>query len=306
MSSKRGRKRNDNLPPNRARDVQRAFRARRAAHLEALEQRVAELEEENNVLRAALHLPPVHRPALGKGPTGKDKPKPYPTRTSSSLGDIIARSGSLPSGVPAPAGSDSPSSNSARTDSLSPTTNSIHDLGVSSVWGDNISRKDTSNQQQYDYAGLSTGSNQYYQASQSPSTSRPLHSVPQATYQTTSDGNYFLENQRGYPVYSSVHDNSHSQMHNHSPTSAIAPSSSPHGNSVTHTMSTHRRSITESQGYPLGVVINHQALSSSMPHAPRQQQQQSAHVVRIPSPESVVSVRASVYDMESRVGRMPS
>lgn len=35
MSSKRGRKRNDNLPPNRARDVQRAFRARRAAHLEA-------------------------------------------------------------------------------------------------------------------------------------------------------------------------------------------------------------------------------------------------------------------------------
>ena len=34
MSSKRGRKRNDNLPPNRARDVQRAFRARRAAHLQ--------------------------------------------------------------------------------------------------------------------------------------------------------------------------------------------------------------------------------------------------------------------------------
>jgi hypothetical protein len=34
MSSKRGRKRNDNLPPNRARDVQRAFRARRAAHLD--------------------------------------------------------------------------------------------------------------------------------------------------------------------------------------------------------------------------------------------------------------------------------
>jgi hypothetical protein len=33
-SSKRGRKRNDNLPPNRARDVQRAFRARRAAHLQ--------------------------------------------------------------------------------------------------------------------------------------------------------------------------------------------------------------------------------------------------------------------------------
>jgi len=34
MSSRRGTKRNDNLPPNRARDVQRAFRARRAAHLQ--------------------------------------------------------------------------------------------------------------------------------------------------------------------------------------------------------------------------------------------------------------------------------
>ncbi|KAH7884671.1 hypothetical protein F5I97DRAFT_1485732 [Phlebopus sp. FC_14] len=75
MSSKRGRKRNDNLPPNRARDVQRAFRARRAAHLQALELRVSELEEENNCLRAALNLPPANRPALGKGPTGKDRPK---------------------------------------------------------------------------------------------------------------------------------------------------------------------------------------------------------------------------------------
>ncbi|KAL4062836.1 hypothetical protein V8B97DRAFT_2022459 [Scleroderma yunnanense] len=75
MSSKRGRKRNDNLPPNRARDVQRAFRARRAAHLQALEMRVSELEEENNCLRAALNLPPANRTPLGKGPTGKDKPK---------------------------------------------------------------------------------------------------------------------------------------------------------------------------------------------------------------------------------------
>ncbi|KAK7032862.1 DNA helicase [Favolaschia claudopus] len=75
MSSKRGRKRNDNLPPNRARDVQRAFRARRAAHLLALEQRVAELEEENSCFRQALNLPQASRPPLGKGPTGKDKPK---------------------------------------------------------------------------------------------------------------------------------------------------------------------------------------------------------------------------------------
>ncbi|KDQ15894.1 hypothetical protein BOTBODRAFT_96336, partial [Botryobasidium botryosum FD-172 SS1] len=71
MSSKRGRKRNDNLPPNRARDVQRAFRARRAAHLEALECRVQLLEDENNRLREALNLPPSDRPPLGTGPTGR-------------------------------------------------------------------------------------------------------------------------------------------------------------------------------------------------------------------------------------------
>ncbi|KAG5651740.1 hypothetical protein H0H81_007593 [Sphagnurus paluster] len=75
MSSKRGRKRNDNLPPNRARDVQRAFRARRAAHLLALEQRVTELELENAKLRKMVGWPPDDRPPLGKGPTGKDKPK---------------------------------------------------------------------------------------------------------------------------------------------------------------------------------------------------------------------------------------
>ncbi|KLO13051.1 hypothetical protein SCHPADRAFT_812788, partial [Schizopora paradoxa] len=72
-SSKRGRKRNDNLPPNRARDVQRAFRARRAAHLQELEKRVTELEEENENLRVALSLPPANRVPLGHGPTGRDR-----------------------------------------------------------------------------------------------------------------------------------------------------------------------------------------------------------------------------------------
>ena len=44
-------------------------------HLQALEMRVSELEEENSCLRAALNLPPANRAPLGKGPTGKDKPK---------------------------------------------------------------------------------------------------------------------------------------------------------------------------------------------------------------------------------------
>jgi hypothetical protein len=94
MSSKRGRKRDDNLPPNLARNNQRAFRARRAAHLEvlmriswvssffllghhlqALQQRISEVEEENSRLRQALNLPPASRLPMGRGPTGRDKPK---------------------------------------------------------------------------------------------------------------------------------------------------------------------------------------------------------------------------------------
>jgi len=67
----RGRKRTDDPTPNRARDIQRAFRARRAAHLESLEQRIRDLEEENTYFRKLLSLPPANRPALGKGPTGR-------------------------------------------------------------------------------------------------------------------------------------------------------------------------------------------------------------------------------------------
>ncbi|TFK98680.1 hypothetical protein BDV98DRAFT_533795 [Pterulicium gracile] len=115
MSSKRGRKRNDNLPPNRARDVQRAFRARRAAHLQALECRVSELEDENNHLRAALSLPPANRAPLGKGPTGKDKPKGGESSstpvTGTSGGNMISSRES--------SSADSPSS-STRNGSVSP------------------------------------------------------------------------------------------------------------------------------------------------------------------------------------------
>ncbi|KAF9466530.1 hypothetical protein BDZ94DRAFT_1251146 [Collybia nuda] len=110
MSSKRGRKRNDNLPPNRARDVQRAFRARRAAHLLALEQRVSELEAENARLRKIVGWPPDDRPPLGKGPTGKDKPKSFDA-TVPNLLDLFSNRDSESSAA---------DSSSTRTSSLSP------------------------------------------------------------------------------------------------------------------------------------------------------------------------------------------
>ncbi|GAA5949315.1 hypothetical protein JCM3765_003368 [Sporobolomyces pararoseus] len=63
---RRGRKQDDSLPPSRARDVQRAFRARRAAHLANLEARNSWLENENTELRRRLGMgeddPPISGP----------------------------------------------------------------------------------------------------------------------------------------------------------------------------------------------------------------------------------------------------
>lgn len=63
----------EGLPPSRAREVQRAFRARRAAHLATLEDRILELEGENAELRRLLALPLKERQDLGSGPTGRGK-----------------------------------------------------------------------------------------------------------------------------------------------------------------------------------------------------------------------------------------
>lgn len=69
----RGRKPNDQLPPSRAREVQRAFRLRRAEHLATLEERILILETENGQLRALLNLPDADRGRIGSGPTGRGK-----------------------------------------------------------------------------------------------------------------------------------------------------------------------------------------------------------------------------------------
>ncbi|BGP03813.1 hypothetical protein NBRC10513v2_007554 [Rhodotorula toruloides] len=65
---KRGRKQDDSLPPSRSRDIQRAFRARRAALLANLEARVVFLEAENKELRRRLGLPADGPPVAGEEP----------------------------------------------------------------------------------------------------------------------------------------------------------------------------------------------------------------------------------------------
>ncbi|KAL8283899.1 hypothetical protein RQP46_005331 [Phenoliferia psychrophenolica] len=55
-TGKRGRKQDNTLPPSRSRDVQRAFRARRAEKISGLEARVKQLEDENALLRSKLGM----------------------------------------------------------------------------------------------------------------------------------------------------------------------------------------------------------------------------------------------------------
>ncbi|GAA5866263.1 hypothetical protein JCM1840_004059 [Sporobolomyces johnsonii] len=65
---RRGRKEDPTLAPSRSRDIQRAFRARRAAHLANLEARVAFLGVENAELRRRLGLPEGGPPLTGPEP----------------------------------------------------------------------------------------------------------------------------------------------------------------------------------------------------------------------------------------------
>ncbi|KAJ7849936.1 hypothetical protein B0H13DRAFT_1905917 [Mycena leptocephala] len=75
ISSQPGRKRDTSLSPSKGLVAQRRFGARRVAHLQALEQRMAELEEENCLMRQQFNLPPANRPQLCRGPTGREKAK---------------------------------------------------------------------------------------------------------------------------------------------------------------------------------------------------------------------------------------
>ncbi|KAI5828609.1 hypothetical protein K523DRAFT_244129 [Schizophyllum commune Tattone D] len=174
VPSKRGRKRNDNLPPNRARDVQRAFRARRAAHLQALEARVQELEDENACLRQALNLPPANRPPLGKGPTGKDKPKTNDHQASqaSPTGYNAIFTQSRASSVDSPG--------STRTSSMSPnmlpSSSRAMQVVDSGPWDQAI----LMNEQQSEVPPSATSSS--FSLPPLPSSPMPTKNLPQSSY----------------------------------------------------------------------------------------------------------------------------
>ena len=84
---KRGRKPDPSTEPNRSRDLQRLYRARRVAQLADLEARVAVLERENAQLRRRL---------------GEDVPDPEPSRPSTSAMHLDSPGSSIgsPAGTP--------------------------------------------------------------------------------------------------------------------------------------------------------------------------------------------------------------
>lgn len=319
ISSKRGRKRNDNLPPNRARDVQRAFRARRAAHLQALEQRVQELEDENNCLRQALNLPPANRPALGKGPTGKDKPKGY---DQSGQGSPPSYNGifnaSRASSVDSPG--------STRTSSLSPSmlpasSRPMQVVDTGGPWDQAILMND----QQSDVppsASSSTFSLPPMPSSPMPSKSLPSYSSYQSTLPSargsmssmSSSANVYASPQpyaqsierplsgyasSSYNIRGDVRDDPRSQysfsqssfqsadgaLHDSPPATAPLHAQGHHASREPALSYSQRRSVTDPQGY--GSTLSQ---AQAQAHHQQQQQQQhaylsqGAHNIRLPSP----------------------
>lgn len=303
-------------------------------------------------MRAALNLPPANRPVLGKGPTGKDKPKPYTPRSQAQTGldhaEPVAStsaispssSSSLTPAVPPISRNESPSSGSTRTHSLSPTniTPALHhspqQATASMDWEEVMMRKERPDPHQaspvsagYPISPLSTTqTHPSYPYPPASSTSRQMtmaqvymQPMPQSYTTHTTDrqqppADVYSEStvDRRYsysqPSYSSMHDSSH--MHHpaaHSPTTSAAQSIPPHrGNAnIQQPISyTHRRSITEPQGYRPVVMNQQPAPSLPQQHA---QQQQHPHAVRVPSPSGMRDDAApmrAVYDIESRVGRM--
>ncbi|KAF8920226.1 hypothetical protein CPB85DRAFT_1429036 [Mucidula mucida] len=311
MSSKRGRKRNDNLPPNRARDVQRAFRARRAAHLQALEQRVTELEEENN----------CERPPLGKGPTGKDKPK---FDQAGSLNGALTMRGSRDS---------SSSPDSTRASSLSPATltSSVPSRSVPDMEGGTWDQTLLLSDHQSDVPS-SSASSSYPLPPMNPQVPKSYHSYPSpvppsrnalpgasyissqasyshsdrqlsAGYNTPSFNNNNMRDVREEPR-SHYSYSTQPSFHDHPLPSQTSPTSTPpihtssyHSNSPREPALPypHRRSMTDpQQGFSIG---------QGFPHLPHPAQPHHT-AIRLPSPPVVhAHMPRNAYGPDGRITR---
>jgi len=267
-----------------------------------------ELEEENSALRVALNLPPASRPSLGKGPTGKDRPRALEASTRSYPSSAKSRESSN-------ADLDSPPS--TRTNSLSPAAmtsvrpspRSAPTLDNSSTWDQSLLMGEQHEEGQggstaYPLPPVSTsmpqkgvhqysfsepmppnprssmGSSMYIGSQQShysPATDRPMAS----TYGSTG---YIARDSRDEQQYSysqAQYPNHDSGLQSHSPTT----------NTTHHTQLHHSRESLSGQS---NVSYSSQRRSNTEPHAFRAVlSQQHPHPMqlnnggRLPSPHAL-------------------
>jgi len=262
-----------------------------------------ELEEENSALRVALNLPPASRPSLGKGPTGKDRPRAIEGGSRSYPSSAKSRESSN-------ADLDSPSS--TRTNSLSPSAmtsvrpspRSAPTLDSGGAWDQSLLMGEqhadgqggsttyplppvsTSIPQkgvhQYSFSDpnsrSSMGSSMYMGSQQShysPTTDRPMASTYSSGYiaRDNRDEQQYSYSQAQYP-------NHDSSMQSHSPTTSTAHhpqihhprDSLPAQSNVSYSQ---RRSNTEPHTFRA-------VLSQQHPHLPHPMQLNNS--IRLPSP----------------------
>ena len=310
---------------------------------QALENRVAELEEENNTLRAALSLPPANRPALGKGPTGKDKPKSYAPRPNliASQPGASSSSGMLGNGLPPMplSRTESPSSASTRTHSMSPSS-MVASLNAPapppvvpvdpSSWDDGLfgarERADVQPSPvttSYPVTPLSASASTPYQFPAAASQIRPLgqqsYMSPAQNFAHTGDrpiGEAYADSNSLYDhrqysyapaAFQSSPDGARTQMHAQSPTSVSMPPQRGNGSIQPPMNYAHKRSVTE----PSQQALRHILLQTqSIPPISHLQQHQQHSPGRGPSPPGmdggIGQLRAADFEMDARGGRMSS
>jgi len=147
---------------------------------------VSELETENDYLRQALSLPPSSRPPLGRGPTGKDRPRTFDTSSLQSLSPHPSRESSVDLSPTSRPSSQSPTSIAASMSSRPV------DVMQPSAWNESMLLDDPHQaQQSHQHSDLAEPSSSPYHPS-------PM-SAPVSTKQYLSYANSIASSSRQLP-----------------------------------------------------------------------------------------------------------
>lgn len=290
-----------------------------------------ELEEENDYLRKALSLPPSSRPPLGRGPTGKDRPRIFDTSSLQSLSPHPSRESSADLSPTSRPSSQSPTPIAASMSSRPAMT-----IMEPSAWNDSMLLNDQSHQpqQSHQHSDLPESSNSPYHLSAIPvpvstkqylpyvdtiaSSSRQLPSDVYLnspnTYAQSPDrpigGNYGGHN---FPPRGEIRDEIRQQYiytdpYQHDPhlrSQSPSPNtqSHPHVSNLerNHTVPfPHRRSSLDPQGYSIGQGFPHLPNPVQLQHNPRppdHPRQPDHHVPTVPRPAH--------YGQDGRLNSIP-